>query len=245
MSNETPEQLLNAFKAAALSVTKLYKTSVTAQTKARSDGYQDCLDDLLTFLDREKIGEAWKIRKWVSERQEGRSDAASAKEESDDDVEKVETASSPEIHRVMRSNDGNRQRSPAHMRMDSAPANLTSPSKRESEEPEIVVPVQDVFSFRSTMPYPSAASLNMQDLDLSDAAARGEVGMASSSAVVSTPRTNRSRHVGNSRRSANLGRGAGSKRKLNFAEIFDLASLGYGKDMFGSGPGNGKRSRHA
>ncbi|KKF94944.1 hypothetical protein CFO_g2723 [Ceratocystis platani] len=56
MSVDSPEQLLDAFRAAALSVTKLYKTSASAQNKARLDGYQDCLEDLLAFLDRENIG---------------------------------------------------------------------------------------------------------------------------------------------------------------------------------------------
>jgi hypothetical protein len=249
MSGESPEQLVNAFKAAALSVTKLYKTSAAAQAKARSDGYQDCLEDLLAFLDREQVGEAWKIRKWATERQDGRSDGVSQKEESDDDVEKAETASSPEMHRVQRPNEMSRQRSPGHMRTDSAPPTASSTVKAASEEPEIVVPTQDVFSFRSTVPYPSDPSLNIADLDLSDAVARREVNMTPAPTIISTPRSNRSRHGGNSRPSgrsgAQLGRGAGSKRKLNFAEIFDLASLGYPKDMFGNGPGNGKRSRHA
>ena len=54
--SEPPEQLLQAFKAAALSVTKLYKTAALDQTRARSEGYQDALDDLLSFLDKEDIG---------------------------------------------------------------------------------------------------------------------------------------------------------------------------------------------
>jgi hypothetical protein len=56
VTTESPEQLLDVFKAAALSVTKLYKTSALAEAKARTDGYQDCIDDLLAFLDKGNIG---------------------------------------------------------------------------------------------------------------------------------------------------------------------------------------------
>ena len=62
---EPPEQLLQAFKAAALSVTKLYKTAAADQGRTRAEGYQDALDELLAFLDREDIGlsdgEGWRI----------------------------------------------------------------------------------------------------------------------------------------------------------------------------------------
>jgi hypothetical protein len=245
MSGDAPEQLVDAFKAAALSVTKLYKISASAETKARSDGYQDCLEDMLGFLDREKSGDLGRLRKWVTDRMDGRSDGISQLQESDDDVEKAETASTPEIQRVRSGTPLARQSSPGHARMDSAPPVISMTVKRESEEPELVVPPQDVFSFRSTLAYPSDASLNLANLDLSDVAARNDVNMAPASAVITTPRASRTRHAGNGRSaSRQLGRGAGSKRKLNFAEIFDLASLGYPKDMFGNGPGNGKRSRH-
>ena len=49
-----PEALLQAFKDAALSVTKLYKTAAADQAKTRAEGFQDCLDELLTFMDKEK-----------------------------------------------------------------------------------------------------------------------------------------------------------------------------------------------
>ena len=51
-TGESSEQLLAAFKSAALSVTTLYKTAAAKQSKARADGYQDALDELLTFLDK-------------------------------------------------------------------------------------------------------------------------------------------------------------------------------------------------
>ncbi|UKZ52020.1 hypothetical protein TrVGV298_005787 [Trichoderma virens] len=100
---DSPEQLLDVFKAAALSVTKLYKTSAKAEARARADGYQECLDDLLMFLDKENIGlddgEGWRIRRWATERLDGR-DAGHQSAESEDEVDKGERNTSPEITRA-------------------------------------------------------------------------------------------------------------------------------------------------
>lgn len=246
--NDSPEQLLDAFKAAALSVTKLYKTSAASQSKARLDGYQDCLDDLLAFLDKENIGvddgEGWRIRKWATERLDGR-ESPSQTAESEDEVDKVETASSPELART---------NSPAHapaVRDDSNPTRTDSAPPTSIpvvEEPTpVVVPSLDAFTFQSSHAYPSQdAYMNIANLDLSDSSRTHDSHPAANTAAA---RSVRSRHPANgprhgSRPANQLGRGAGSKRKINFAEIFDLSSLGNDKNMFGGGPG-GKRSRHA
>lgn len=55
-SNPPPEHLIQSFKTAALSVTNLYKTAAADQIRARELGYQDALDDLLVFLDKENLG---------------------------------------------------------------------------------------------------------------------------------------------------------------------------------------------
>jgi hypothetical protein len=251
MSSESTEQLLDAFKAAALSVTKLYKTSAAAQAKARADGYQDCLDDLLSFLDKENIGlsdgEGWRIRRWATERLEGR-DAISQAMESDDEVEKPERLSSPEIHRSSSATHlpAVATRDEVNMR-DSAPPAMepvveVAEEQPQPKQPEFVVPTQDTFTFQASHAYPSQdAHLNLDNLNLSD-----NTHTTSNNTTTSAPRTIR-RH-GNAPRSGSrtgnhLGRGAGQKRRLNLGEIFDLGSLGYGKDPFGTnGP---KRSRHS
>jgi hypothetical protein len=271
MSSESPEQLLDAFKAAALSVTKLYKTSAAAQAKARVDGYQDCLDDILSFLDKENMGlsdgEGWRIRRWATERLEGRDTAAL---DSDEEVDKSDAMSSPELHRSTTV----RQSSPAPVRNEaplraSAPPVVPvveqvmeriveeqsaqqqhqhQPSRQQQHQPEpsFVVPSQDTFNFhlQSPYPYPPEGCLNIANLDLSDT--------HTSSNPTSAPitRTARTRQ-GNPQRSGtrtggtHLGRGAGQKRRLNLnlGEIFDLGSLGYGKD-YPFGNGGGKRQRH-
>ncbi|KAI1416202.1 hypothetical protein F5Y13DRAFT_154807 [Hypoxylon sp. FL1857] len=244
---ESPEQLLDAFKAAALSVTKLYKTSAAAQAKARVDGYQDCLDDLLTFLDKNNIGlddgEGWQIRKWATERLDGRDTT----QESEDEVEKAEPASSPEIHRsgsqaqlsTMR-NEASMQQDPVQMSAH-LPANVTP----TEEHPMITVPTQDTFTFRSSHPYPQAPEPypNLENLDLSDSIRTNDGSIQGSSAVpIAHPARLRTKQRGPRPKPTNhLGRGAGQKRPINFAELFDVGGVAFGKDVFGR---EGKRSRH-
>ncbi|KAH6652781.1 hypothetical protein BKA67DRAFT_536501 [Truncatella angustata] len=257
--NESPEQLLDVFRAAALSVTKLYKTSAAAQTKARNEGYQDCLEDLLVFLDKHNIGvgdgEGWQIRRWATERFDR--DGVSQSIESEDEAEKNEPASSPELHRDTSHTPLPIAQHEPDMRRDSAPPapapTLTLMPAPAANHPaqvtsspapirEVTVPSQDNFTFQSSVAYPQDADLSMANLDLSDSRSNNPSHHHASSRM-SRSRNNknglqRPRNLPHVNRSA-----AGQKRKLNMAEIFDLGSIG-GKDLFG-GNGGGKRSRHA
>lgn len=238
---DSPEQLLDAFKAAALSVTKLYKTSAAAQSKARSDGYQDCLDDLLAFLDKRHIGlgdgEGWQIRKWATERLDGR-DGVSQNTESDDEVEKAEASSSPEIHRTNVSAPPPATRHDAPMRTDSAPpmTHVAPIPPAVEDPPPIVVPTQEHFTFQSSHPYP-----NIEKLDLSDSSKSNDATNPHNSTISHPSRSRSIRRLPRPKASAHLGRGAGQKRSINFAELFDVGNIGFGKDVFGR---EGKRSRH-
>lgn len=64
--------LHQAFKAAAFSVTQLYKAAAADEDAARSAGYQDALEELLGFLDDNSLGlgdgEGWRVRQWATER---------------------------------------------------------------------------------------------------------------------------------------------------------------------------------
>ncbi|KAM7199346.1 hypothetical protein V8F20_005741 [Naviculisporaceae sp. PSN 640] len=255
--------LLDAFKAAALSVTKLYKMSAAAQTRSRAEGYQDCLDDLLAFLDKENIGlsdgEGLTIRKWATDRQEPR-DTISQTMESEDEVEKPETsASSPQLQRSSSVAPQPAVRNDTHMR-DSAPptvpSNTTPSISPIVEDVEIVVPSQETFNFQSSIPYPSYSSLPSHDtyislanLDLSDSQTHSSNQTTrqggSPTTTATTPTISRNARLRNGRPASRtaLNRVAGQKRKVNLDEIFDLGSLGHGngKDVFGGG----KRSRHA
>ncbi|KAI2640111.1 hypothetical protein GGS21DRAFT_399556 [Xylaria nigripes] len=241
-----PEQLLNAFRAAALSVTKLYKTSAAAQAKSRSDGYQDCLDDLLAFLDKRNIGlcdgEGWQIRRWATARLDG-GDSGPQVSDDDEEVDKAETIASPQLSRP------NPVPQPSTLPSDSAPPSSNHPVTVEptvEEVPMITVPTQEAFTFQSSHPYPQDSYLNIGDLDLSDSIRtndslpQGTPG----SAPTQTARVKRDKRCPRPRNptAGHLGRGAGLKRPINFAELFDVGGINFGKDMFGR---EGKRTRHA
>ncbi|KAI1425716.1 hypothetical protein F5Y12DRAFT_746389 [Xylaria sp. FL1777] len=242
-SADSPEQLLDAFKAAALSVTKLYKTSAAAQAKSRSDGYQDCLDDLLLFLDRRNIGlgdgEGWQIRKWATERLDGK-DSGPQITDDEEEVDKAEPVASPEPQRPTAVSQPSRN--------DSAPPASHPPAVVEPavEEPQtIAVPTQENFTFQSSYPYPQESYLNIANLDLSDSIKTNDNMNqgASTTSVSHTTRMRKDKRYPRPRNTttAHLGKGAGQKRPINFAELFDVGSLNFGKDMAGR---EGKRSRH-
>ncbi|KAI9172380.1 hypothetical protein HJFPF1_01882 [Paramyrothecium foliicola] len=232
-TTESPEQLLDVFKAAALSVTKLYKTSALAEAKARTDGYQDCLDDLLAFLDKENLGlsdgEGWRIRRWATERLDGRETAYQGTE-SEEEVERNEpvTAPAPPADTVRTSTPV--PQPPSQVRAESAPATLPID---EPPTPHFVVPSQENFTFQSSHQYPNIATLDLSDSRTHD---NGSTPATRSS----KGRLNGSGLRPGGRSSNHLGRGAGNKRKMDFNELFG-GCLG-GKDPFGNG---GKRSRHA
>jgi hypothetical protein len=241
---DSPEQLLDAFKAAALSVTKLYKTSAAAQAKSRSDGYQDCLDDLLAFLDKQHIGlgdgEGWQIRKWATERLDGR-ELGHQTTDDEDEIDKADVSSSPELPRL------NGVPQPSTVRSDTTPPTPQPPAVVQpvvGEPQTITVPTQENFTFQSSHPYPQESYLNLANLDLSDSM-RTTDSMTQGSATSAPPttRTRRDKRLPRSRNAttAHLGRGAGQKRPINFAELFDVGSLNFGKDTTGR---EGKRSRH-
>ncbi|KAI1199691.1 hypothetical protein F5X97DRAFT_295802 [Nemania serpens] len=245
---DSPEQLLDAFKAAALSVTKLYKTSAAAQAKSRSDGYQDCLDDLLSFLDKRNIGlgdgEGWQIRKWATERLDGRESGPQVTDD-EDEADKAEPVSSPEPARL------NPVSQPLTVR-DEAPTIIHPPITAEpvAEEPQMItVPTQENFTFQSSHPYPhypQESYLNIANLDLSDPIRANDnaAQIPSVASVSQAPRLRKDKRHPRSRNTATtqLGRGAGQKRTINFAELFDVGGLNFGKDTSGR---DGKRSRYA
>lgn len=244
-----PEQLLQAFKDAALSVTKLYKTAASDQTKLRAEGYQDALDDLLTYLDKEDIGlsdgEGWKVRQWATARLDGREPIPDSDDEMDKDRGTSPVAQKkPNVTSVPVPNT-----SPVHPEPVPPILEVSEPVEELPSPPTItVLPPTSNFSFRSTHQYP-------QDADMSDQGNQAAVDAALVSAAAAAPtsitisRSNRTgtRQVGrgsrhstrNSARSHGSG-GTGQKRKINFGDFFDIGDLS--KDGFGGG---GKRSRFA
>lgn len=221
---ESPEQLLAVFKAAALSVTKLYKTSAAAESRARAEGYQECLDDLFTLLEKDATGlgdqAVSKLRRWIGERRDGR-DAVLQNGESDEEADKAEVSPPPR-----ESSDTVNSQTPLHQKLEAASANITTATSAPPPTTHFVVPSQDTFSFQSS--YPNIATLDLSESRNQDAPHH--------------PTRPGRRFVNNGTRpraQGPLGRGAGTKRRIDFNDFF--GNYFGGKDP--SGGGN-KRSRH-
>ncbi|ESZ95774.1 hypothetical protein SBOR_3843 [Sclerotinia borealis F-4128] len=244
-NSEPPQQALIAhFKAAALSVTNLYKTAAADQGRARAEGYQDALDDLLIFLDKKDIGlsdgEGWRIRRWATERLDGRE---ALHNDSDDEVpEKTDSGSPPVVHRSQTSthipaSTPKPTRAASPMRAESAPPPPTV-ILPDPEPPTITALPQGTFTFRSSQQYPQDPDILLSDLDLSDKGCpQIHDGFSNQPAGISLTRPLRTnaRHNNhtsrlNARSSTAIGRGAGQKRKINFGDFFDLGNLGHGDD---------------
>lgn len=237
MQYESPEALLDVFKAAALSVTQLYKTSAKAEARARVDGYQDCLDDLLLFLDKQSIGlddgEGWRIRRWATERLDGR-EAGHQSTESEDETDKGERNTSPETSRASAEPSAStsapiqsRTHSPAAAAAVPAAA-IPAPPPMNAEPTHFVIPTQEAFTFHSA--YPNIATLDLSDPRPQD--------------VSSFPPSFSSKFGSSSSRngprsSSHHSRGAGAKRKMDFDDFF--GGCFDSKDSAGNGS---KRSRH-
>lgn len=255
-SNPPPEQLIQTFKAAALSVTNLYKTAAADQARAREAGYQEALDDVLAFFDKKNLGlddgEGWKVRQWATERLDGSSLAHTASDSDEDrgDQGKRARSSSPVTQRTtMQETEVPRQisRSASPIRAASAPMAPPPPTERQNT----TFPAPEIFSFRSVHPYP-------QDTDMqpdtscntglqSEQQSSGQMPSTGPAVRVEVvPRGSRTPHRGSrhSNRTGaatrSFGAGAGSKRAFRFGDYeFDLGPAD-GRD--GSG-GGGKRGR--
>lgn len=255
-SNPPPEQLIQTFKAAALSVTNLYKTAAADQARAREAGYQDALDDVLAFLDKENLGlddgEGWKVRQWATKRLDGRLLAHPSSDSDEDrgDQGKRARSSSPVTQRTtIQETEAPRQisRSASPIREASAP--MAPPPSTET--PSNTFPAPEIFSFRSVHAYPQDIDMqpdaSSNTISLSEQQSSGQMPPSGTAVRVEVvPRGSRTPHRGtrHSNRAGaatrSLGAGAGSKRGFKFGDYeFDLGPAD-GRD--GSG-GGGKRGR--
>lgn len=231
-----------SFRTAALNVTNLYKTALADLDRARSDGYQEALDELLAFLDKENLGvgdgEGWRIRQWATERLDG---ALPKHMNSDSDEEYLDDkrarSSSPIMERNL-SPDETRTTEPVvdiSQRSDSAPP----PVQMEATTAEAdTSPLHHVFQFSAPQDYPADSTNDNAATDMSAAARR----------AFPTPRrpSNRPSSSRNLQRSAaqnlfQLGNGAGQKRRL-MQDFFNVDGFNDRRDG-SSGGGGPKRGR--
>lgn len=242
---QPPEQLLQQFKAAALSVTNLYKNAVCEQAQARQAGYQEAIEDLLHFLDRENLGlgdgEGWKVRRWATERCDGTASQSSDEEER------------PELDK------GDRNSTPAAPRKETQPEHparqttqpTVSPSESTPTPQQDSAPVSQsqecsagaptVFTFSAGPTFPQYQDLEMdtQSPD-NNATPPSQDGAPVSISVL--PRNSRTQHRHNNLSRPNTRTATresptalGSKRKFAVPDFFDLSGINHAKDMFGGG----------
>ena len=229
-SNQPSEELLRAFKTAAISVTSLYREAASGQSQARAAGYQDALDDLLAFLDQRSLGlgdgEGWLVRQWAT----GRLEARPANQGHQDHQEQ---------HAVSESEDEKEQdkeKSPSPAQPESSPLRTTTrlevsnigDSTKQQEIGKVTIPIPSttVFTFESSHAYP-------KDIDMQNQEVTSQVTVKPDS----SPRITRQSHKKSNNKppyrsvSAKiLGLGSGSKRRLPYGEFFDISGIGEGKD---------------
>ena len=263
-STQPPEQLLQAFKAAALSVTNLYKISVSQEAaqeaSVKRQGYQDALDHLLTFLDKENIGlddgEGWKIRQWATERLDVIPTANQASESEDERGENEKRIDEPSPELI---NQSLPEQANPHVEGTSSPPSTRNENPRHesndrhfqvpSHHASIFPPKLETFTFRSSHPYPS--EIEMQSYDHSaDSNMSPEANISNRPVtpshvrveVVARGSRSSTRHNNHSNRhSARLAASArstgvltGSKRRIPFGEFFDISGLTENRDGIGS-----------
>ena len=262
-ARQPPEQLLSAFKAAALSVTNLYKRAASEEDQARRQGYQEALDELLHFLDKESLGlgdgEGWKVRQWATERYSGLPPVMDERDSDEDaaDVDISARGNSPTIrHKSSREDLSVTQTAPSTSPIRTGSTASQSLPSIESLDSEITRP--EIFTFTTPIAYPQ--EVEMQTLETSEDTKEPQLQphVPSSTStppsavrVGVVPRGSRTPHRSAHRitrhntRSAHstrsLGPGAGSKRGLPFGD-FDFFDIGGPGDKESPG-GGGKRGR--
>lgn len=235
-------ELIQTFKTAALSVTNLYRTAEATEGRGRQAGYQEALDDILAFLDRENIGlgdgEGWRIRQWATERLDD--EALQGASDTDDEEEITESRG---VARHI--SPTNHQRLPKVSEMPkptSEPAvTLSEPPKTVQSQPQVTSP-PEVFTFQANQPVSHDFEMKSPEVTSIDLDQRITPTPPTSPPAIRLnvlPRNTRARAHRTSPRSStgrSLGPGAGSKRRVTFSDYFDISGL--------DGPGDAnKRGR--
>lgn len=242
-------EVLQAFKAAALSVTQLYKSASADVEAARVSGYQDALEDILGFLDQENIGlddgEGWRVRQWATERLSPSSYAFASDAEDDDREERPRTTSptaSASATSQQKSSQSTQSQDQRQRQNQSAPPAESSQSQTQPASADtksnIPEPSKSQFTFQSSGPA-------MPDIDMTSLDPTPPVRV---DVLPRAARNGSSRHNALNGRSQTptfsigpLGHGSGSKRKQNLGDFFDFGEI-HGKDPFFGG-GGGKKAR--
>ncbi|KAL5116874.1 hypothetical protein ACEQ8H_005226 [Pleosporales sp. CAS-2024a] len=227
-----------SFRTAALNVTNLYKAALADLDRARSDGNQDALDELLEFLDRENIGhgngEGWKIRQWVAERLEGALPKQTGSDSDEDELEDKRARSSSPImeHSVVPDYSAAQENIvEATHRSDSAP-----PLQPEAPNPEgDMASMNHVFQFSASPSYPPT---NTSDNTVSEFTAAARRGFPNARRSSNRP-SSRSLPRSAAQTLLQLGNGAGQKRRI-MHDFFNVDGFNDRRDGSSGGPKRGR-----
>ena len=251
-ASQPPEELMQAFKQAALSVTTLYKTAASEQARGYQEGYQDALEELLRFLDKENLGlqdgEGWRVRQWATERYQVSDHQHDNEEEAEDDARA--RSSSPVSQRKDIPESATPQSHAEHVtsnnivpRSESAPpigAVGNSESLPRQTMTTFTIPASE-FTFQS-MVQPQMTN----EMEMSGAEHNASGPENSPSHVQINLRARQSRSTRRDTRALNsrLGPGAGAKRSFPAIDFFDFSGFN-GRDGRDNFNGGGKRGRLA
>ena len=236
---QPPEQLLQQFKSAALSVTNLYKNAVCEQAQARQAGYQEALEDLLHFLDRENLGlgdgEGWAVRQWATERCDGTASQNSDEDERTDSEKRDRSATPMTARKEPPSSEPTARQPPT----PTPPSTRADAPASPSQDATVGTPAVFTFSAGPTFPQCQEHDMDMQSPDSS--APPSQDGAPVSVSVVPRNSRQQNRHNNLTRPNARASTrespaSLGSKRKFNaFPDFFDLSGMPHGRDTFGGG----------
>ena len=256
-SYQPTEDIISAFKAAALSVTTLYRAAANDHVRSRAAGYQDALDDMLAFLDKENIGlgdgEGWRVRRWATERLDG-----SERQENDEDEEEP----SQEEERTRHQSPEQTRHTVHEKQPEQIPQHQTAapaePASTIIPPPTVFVghqqqpPTPPAFVFRSAHSYPTNhdREVNMDsnneaaDHDSQSHGIQPETPVRTEALPKHRNRQNRNNNSRSGTSRGSLGSVAGTKRRVPFDDFFNISGLNFdvgGKDGFDRGV---KRGRH-
>ena len=236
-------ELLQVFKAAALSVTQLYKTAAAEEDESVRDahhsGYIDALSDVLGFLDERNLGlgdgEGWQVREWATQRHQSLSNHSTGQVE-----ENIQVTHQEEEQRGRSASPTLQHKTSPRYQSASVQTDPIPPASQEVATSTSPIHSSDTFHFQSQVIMPS-----QQDMDMGSASQRSPPSVRLELLPRSKSSSYRSVHHArgsdrpNSVSLGSLGHGAGSKRKLPLHEFFEAIGPGMHKE----GPGSGKRGR--
>ncbi|KAF1919201.1 hypothetical protein BDU57DRAFT_512149 [Ampelomyces quisqualis] len=245
------------FRTAALTVTNLYKSALADLERSRSDGYQEAIEELLGFLDKESIGagtgDGWRIRQWAADRLEGAQPKQPGSDSEEDELDdKRARSSSPIMEHSIVLEDAHTCGSvveTAH-RSDSAPPPAQTEAATVDDGDSSAL--NHVFQFSGPQSYPSSHNNNNHNSNNNnnsssnnnDATAVGDFTSAARRAFPSPRRTSNRPSSRNLQRSAaqnllQLGNGAGHKRRI-MHDFFNVDGFNDRRDGSSGGPKRGK-----